>query len=47
MKVSQRLYEKALPIWESYFTHPFIQGMADGTLAGGTEPRCDGTIAAW
>ena len=31
MKVSQRLYEKALPIWESYFTHPFIQGMADGT----------------
>ena len=33
MKVSQRLYEKALPIWESYFTHPFIQGMADGTLA--------------
>ena len=33
MKVSQRLYEKALPLWESYFTHPFIQGMADGTLA--------------
>ena len=24
-----------------------IWRMADGTLAGGTEPRCDGTIAAW
>lgn len=32
MKVSQRLYEKALPIWESYYTHPFVKGISDGTL---------------
>ncbi|MDE6658115.1 MAG: thiaminase II [Oscillospiraceae bacterium] len=32
MKVSERLYQTALPIWESYYTHPFIQGIADGTL---------------
>ena len=32
MNVSQRLYEKALPIWESYYQHPFVHGIADGTL---------------
>lgn len=32
MKVSERLYQAALPIWESYYTHPFVQGIADGTL---------------
>jgi thiaminase/transcriptional activator TenA len=32
MKVSQRLYEVALPIWESYYDHPFVKGIADGTL---------------
>ena len=32
MKVSERLYQTALPIWERYYTHPFIQGIADGTL---------------
>ena len=32
MKVSQRLYQTALPIWESYYQHPFVQGMAHGTL---------------
>ena len=32
MKVSQRLYETALPIWESYYGHPFVQGIAHGTL---------------
>ena len=26
MKVSQRLYQTALPIWESYYQHPFVQG---------------------
>jgi thiaminase/transcriptional activator TenA len=31
-KVSQRLYEVALPIWESYYDHPFVKGIADGTL---------------
>ena len=33
MKVSERLYQAAFPIWESYYTHPFVQGIADGTLA--------------
>lgn len=33
MKVSERLYQAALPIWESYYTHPFVQGIADGSLA--------------
>ncbi len=33
MKVSERLYQAALPIWESYYQHPFVQGIADGTLA--------------
>ncbi len=32
MKVSERLYQAALPIWESYYTHPFVQGIADGSL---------------
>ena len=32
MKVSERLYRKALPIWESYYEHPFVKGIADGTL---------------
>ena len=29
MKVSQRLYQTALPIWESYYQHPFVQGQLD------------------
>ena len=33
MKVSERLYQAALPIWESYYTHPFVKGIADGSLA--------------
>ncbi|WP_295585183.1 thiaminase II [uncultured Oscillibacter sp.] len=32
MKVSQRLLETALPIWERYYRHPFVQGIASGTL---------------
>ncbi len=32
MKVSERLLEKALPIWESYYKHPFVDGIAHGTL---------------
>ena len=32
MKVSERLLQKALPIWESYYEHPFVKGIADGTL---------------
>ncbi|WP_026560006.1 thiaminase II [Bacillus sp. J37] len=33
MKFSQRLYDKVKPIWEQNHTHPFVQGMGDGTLA--------------
>lgn len=32
MKTSERLYKAALPIWESYYEHPFVKGIADGTL---------------
>lgn len=32
MKVTERLLQTALPIWESYYTHPFVSGIADGTL---------------
>ena len=32
LKVSERLYRVALPIWESYYDHPFVKGIADGTL---------------
>ena len=32
MKVSERLIAKAMPIWETYFEHPFVKGIADGTL---------------
>lgn len=32
MTVSERLYKSALPIWESYNDHPFVKGIADGTL---------------
>ena len=32
MKVSERLLQKALPIWESYYEHPFVSGIAHGTL---------------
>ena len=32
MTVSERLFNVAMPIWESYFEHPFVKGIADGTL---------------
>lgn len=32
MKVSERMLKTALPIWESYYDHPFVRGIADGTL---------------
>lgn len=32
MKVSDRLYQTAIPVWESYYSHPFVRGIADGTL---------------
>lgn len=33
MKTSERLYEKVADIWEGYLKHPFVQGIADGSLA--------------
>lgn len=33
MKFSQRLVEKVLPIWHKNHTHPFVQGIGDGSLA--------------
>ncbi|WP_413380091.1 thiaminase II [Alkalihalobacillus sp. 1P02AB] len=32
MKLSERLYEKAKPIWEQSHSHPFVQGIGNGTL---------------
>ncbi|MBU9714019.1 thiaminase II [Evansella tamaricis] len=32
MKFSERLYEKLQPIWRKNHTHPFVQGLGDGTL---------------
>ena len=32
MKTTQRLLNAALPIWESYYSHPFVSGIGDGTL---------------
>lgn len=32
MTTTQRLYDAAKDIWAGYHTHPFVQGIADGTL---------------
>jgi len=32
MKLSEILRNEAAPIWDSYLVHPFITGIADGTL---------------
>ncbi|KKI94006.1 TENA/THI-4 family protein [Bacillus sp. SA1-12] len=32
MKLSQRLYDKVLPIWNRNHAHPFVQKMGNGTL---------------
>ena len=32
MKPSERFYRLAMPIWETYFTHPFVAGIGNGTL---------------
>ena len=33
MKTTQRLLDASEEIWESYHVHPFVRGIADGTLA--------------
>lgn len=32
MKPSDRFYQLAMPVWETYFSHPFVAGIGDGTL---------------
>lgn len=32
MKFSQTLYESVKDIWKSYYIHPFVVGIGDGTL---------------
>lgn len=32
MKFTERLLEKTLPIWRQNHSHPFVQGIGDGTL---------------
>ena len=32
MKPSERFYNKAMPIWKTYFAHPLVAGIGDGTL---------------
>lgn len=32
MTFADRLMQQAKPIWDKYYTHPFIQGMIDGSL---------------
>ena len=32
MKVSERLFSEVKEIWDSYNTHPFVKGIADGSL---------------
>lgn len=32
MNVSERFYQKAMPVWKTYFDHPFVRGIGDGTL---------------
>lgn len=32
MKVSERLYNSIIELWDKYNEHPFVKGIADGTL---------------
>lgn len=32
MKFSESLYENVKEIWQSYYNHPFVKGIGDGTL---------------
>lgn len=32
MKVTQRLYHSVKEIWDSYYAHPFVEGIGTGTL---------------
>ena len=32
MKVTDRLLAATAEIWDGYYTHPFVEGLRDGTL---------------
>ena len=32
LKLADRLYKSVEDIWNSYLEHPFVKGLADGTL---------------
>ena len=32
MKFSEKLYERVKEIWQSYYNHPFVKEIGDGTL---------------
>lgn len=32
MSFAQEMMDHAAPVWDRFMTHPFIQGMIDGTL---------------
>lgn len=32
MRPSERFYDVAMPVWRTYFDHPFIKGIGEGTL---------------
>lgn len=33
LKPSERFFQLAMPVWETYFDHPFVKGIGDGTLS--------------
>lgn len=33
MRFTERLRRAAEPIWQGYFTHPFVTGIGDGSLS--------------
>lgn len=33
MRFTERLRRVAEPIWQGYFTHPFVTGIGDGSLS--------------
>ena len=32
MRLSEKLYDSVKDLWESYYTHPFVEGIGNGTL---------------
>ena len=32
MRLSEKLYDSVKDLWESYYAHPFVEGIGNGTL---------------